>query len=701
VTLTCKRASNYISIISRGTNRWWCVVCTGLGRQYFRHFRRRIQAIITIIAGACLVTAGPLKANESETNSVSEATDLSLEQLINIQVTSVSKKETDLLTAPAAIYVITQEDIRRSGMTSMPELLRMVPGLDVAQIDANHWAISARGFNDQFATKLLVLIDGRTIYAPVTAGVLWNVQDVPLDNIDRIEVIRGPGAALWGANAVNGVINIITKSARDTQGGLVTVTYGTLDQPSATVRYGGQLATNLFYRAYVTCFNRDNFVDSTGKATADAWNAIQGGFRTDWEPTTENNFTLQGDFYYSEAGETIDETTLTPPFANRNNYVDCNNGGNVLGRWTHNFSDTSQLSLQLYYDHSEGGNAPIIIKNDTDDFDLQHRFALGTRQDIVWGAGYRYQAEDISSQDFFVTLTPSRERDQLYSTFVQDDITLVRNRLDLTLGSKFEHNDITGFEVEPSVRLAWTPTEKQTVWAAISRAVRTPSSLERDILENRSYSPPVLVEVFGDPNNISEGVTAYELGYRIKPAERLSFDAATFYNVYDDLIEAVQGTPFFEPPAGPVVVPLTFQNNTSAETYGAEISGEWHVTENWKLTASYTFLQEHLNPQPAYNNDPQNQFQIHSYLNLPQHVELDGAVFYVDPINPLLGNVSTSIPSYLRMDFGVTWRPTRTLELGVFGQNLLDGNHAEFTNYKTTILTEIPRSIMGRITWRF
>ena len=626
---------------------------------------------------------------------------MSLQQLINIQVTSVSKKETDLFTAPAAIYVITQEDIRRSGMTSIPELLRMVPGLDVAQIDANHWAISARGFNDQFATKLLVLIDGRTIYAPVTAGVLWNVQDVPLDNIDRIEVIRGPGAALWGANAVNGVINIITKSAKDTQGGLATVTYGMADQPSTTVQYGGQLATNLFYRAYVTYFNCDNFVDSTGKATADAWNAVQGGFRTDWEPTTENNFTLQGDFYYSEAGETIDETTLTPPFANRNNYVDYNNGGNVLGRWTHNFSDTSQLNLQLYYDHSEGGIAPVIIKNDTYDFDLQHRFALGTRQDIVWGTGYRFLAEDISSQDFFVTLTPSRDSDQLYSTFVQDDITVVRDRLDLTLGSKFEHNDITGFEVEPNVRLAWTPTEKQTVWAAISRAVRTPSSLERDILENRSYSPPVLVEVLGDPNNISEGVTAYELGYRIKPAERLSFDVATFYNVYDHLIETVQGTPSFEPPAGPVVVPLTFQNNTRAETYGAEISSEWHVTDSWKLTASYTFLQGHLNPQPAYNNDPQNQFQIHSYLNLPHHVELDGAVFYVDQINPLLGSASTSMPSYVRMDFGVTWRPTKSLELGIFGQNLLDGNHAEFTNYKTTVLTEIPRSIMGRITWRF
>ena len=647
------------------------------------------------------MTAFPLKANQSPTNLVSAATDLSLEQLINIQVTSVAKKETGLFTAPAAIYVITQEDIRRSGMTSIPELLRMVPGLDVAQIDANHWAISSRGFNDQYANKLLVLIDGRSVYTPASAGVFWNVQDVPLDDLDRIEVIRGPGAALWGANAVNGVINIITKSARDTQGGLATVRYGTLDQPSTTVQYGGQLATNLFYRAYLTYFNRDNLMDSTGKATADAWNTVRGGFRTDWEPSAENNFTLQGDLYYSEAGETIDATTLTPPFVNRNNFVDYNNGGNVLGRWTHNYSDTSQLSLQMYYDHSEQGEAPIIVKNDTYDFDLQHQFILGTRQAIVWGAGYRYLTEDIPNSDFFVTFAPGSDHQQLFSTFVQDDITVVRDRLHLTLGSKFEHNDSTGFEAEPSARLAWTPTEKQTIWAAISRAVRTPSNSEQDLLERRSYSPPVLVEVFGNPNLGSEEVTAYELGYRIRPADRLSFDVATFYNAYDHLVEPVQGAPFFVPPAGPVVVPLTFLNSASAETYGAEMSAEWRVTDNWKLAASYTLLQEHLNPQPAYNNDPQNQFQIHSYLNLPCHVELDGAVYYVDQMNQLLGNAPASIPSYVNLEIGVTWRPAKSLELGVFGENLLDGNHSEFTNYKTTVLTEIPRSIMGRITWRF
>jgi iron complex outermembrane receptor protein len=636
-----------------------------------------------------------------------ELENFTLEQLVNVQVTSVSKKETDLFTSPAAIYVITQEDIHRSGLSSIPELLRLVPGLEVARIDANHWAITSRGFNSQFANKLLVLIDGRSVYTPLSGGVYWNDQDLPLEDLERIEVIRGPGASLWGANAVNGVINIISKSAKETQGGLATVTYGTENQPSTTVRYGGQLATNLFYRVYVKYFNDDSFTTSTGQDAADAWSAIRSGFRLDWEPSTENNFTLSGDYYYSHAGETVDLATLTPPYMNRQNFVDHNKGANVLGRWTHNYSDASQLNVQLYYDYSEQGDAPNVLKNNTYDFDLQHRFALGTRQDIVWGAGYRHVTVD-ASQSFYATFTPDTFQDQLFSTFLQDTITLVEERLNLTLGSRFEHNDITGLEVEPSIRLTWTPTKKQTVWAAVSRAVRTPSYLELDIQNNRSVvqppaGPPVLVSVFGNQNLNSEQLTAYELGYRIKPIESLSFDATAFYNVYDQLIATAQGTPFFEAaPAPPhVVVPLVFKNNQTAETYGAEVLGEWRATENWRLVASYTYLHMDLHPAPAFNDNPQNQFQIHSYLNLPHHIGLDAAVYYVERIGALFGDTSTSIPAYVRVDLGVTWRPIKTLELGIFGQNLLDDHHLESTSYKTTVLTEIPRGIMGRIIWSF
>ena len=646
-----------------------------------------------------------------QSSSSNDWSNLTLEQLVNIQVTSVSKKQTDLFKSPAAIYVITQEDIRRSGLTSIPELLRMVPGLDVAQIDANHWAITARGFNWQYNDKLLVLIDGRTVYVPEFAGVCWNMQDVPLENIDRIEVIRGPGATLWGANAVNGVINIITKSAKDTQGGLASVTYGTEDQPSTTVRYGGELGTNLFYRVYMKYFDREGFVDAHGNRTADDWNATHGGFRVDWEPSDINRLTLQGDYYCSDAGETVDLTTLTPPFVNRVNVVDHNNGGNLLSRWTHDFSETSQLTLQTYFDYIRHVDAPVLGRNEIYDFDMQHRFALGDRQDIVWGLGYRYLEYKITT-NFYLSFRPPGAHNQVFSAFAQDEITIVPERLHLTLGSKFEHNDFTGFEVQPSARLAWTPTDKQTVWAAVSRAVRTPSVLERDLHNNRvafpSASGPVLVTLEGNPEFKSEELLAYELGYRVMPIKQLSFDATAFYNVYDRLRQYVQGAPQMEttPPPPHLMVPLTAENGQRGETYGAELLAEWQATDKWKWVASYTFLEMYLHPDQlpgqSFNHVcPQNQIQLRSYLDLPHHVELNGAVYYVDQVYSVLGVSQTRVPSYVRLDLGVTWRPIPSLEIGIWGQNLVDDGHPEYTNYKTTLVTEVPRSVLGKVTWRF
>lgn len=626
-------------------------------------------------------------------------------------VYSAAKHEQPVSTTAAAVYVITQEDIRRSGMTSIPELLRMVPGLNVAQIDATHWAISARGFNEQYANKLLVLIDGRTVYEPEFGGVFWNVEDVPLEDINRIEVIRGPGATLWGANAVNGVINVITKSAKDTQGGLVTVTYGTQDQPTTMVRYGGELGTNLFYRAYVKYFDREGFVDPHGDRTADAQNATRGGLRLDWEASDINRLTLQGDYYYSDAEETVDWAMLTPPFATRVNYTDHNEGGNVLSRWTHDFSETSQLTLQMYYDHIRQEDAPIIIRNETYDFDLQHRLALGERQDIVWGLGYRYQDEHTTT-NFWVSLTPAVSHHQVFSAFVQDEITVVEDRLHLTIGSKFEHNDFTGFEVQPSARVAWTPTTNQTVWAAVSRAVRTPTADDLYILQNRTAfqppsGPPILISVFGNRDLKSEELLAYEVGYRVEPIKRLSLDVTAFYNVYDRLRFFVQGPPQFEvnPLPPHLLIPLTAGNAQRGQTYGTELLAEWRATECWKLVASYSLLQMHISPNmtaSSINNDsPQHQFQLRSYLNLPHNVELDGAVYYVDQVAPVLGLSETHIPSYVRVDLGVTWHPTKSLEIGVWGQNLADDRHTEFANYKTSLITEIPRSVLGKVTWRF
>jgi iron complex outermembrane receptor protein len=367
-------------------------------------------------------------------NPSADLENLTLEQLANVQVTSVSKKETGLFASPAAISVITQDDIRRMGATSIPEALRMVPGMDVARITGNEWAVSTRGFNSEYAGSLLVLIDGRTVYGPGNTGVFWDAQDVVMEDLDRIEVIRGPGATLWGANAVNGVINITTKSAKDTQGGLVSASYGTEDQPITTVRYGGELATNLYYRVYGKYSDHPGLESSTGSSTPDSSTSLLGGFRLDYEPATQDTFTLQGNYYSGTAGREVDHVTLVPAAVRIIDNREDNSGGNILGRWTRSFSEESQLTLQMYFDHSRQGYGEGEAMLDTFDVDLQHRFAIGTRNDIVWGGGYR----DIEAQNppgFFLTFNPPSQNLQLGNVFAQDDITLAPDRLHLTLGS--------------------------------------------------------------------------------------------------------------------------------------------------------------------------------------------------------------------------------------------------------------------------
>jgi iron complex outermembrane recepter protein len=676
--------------------------------------RRDRWPVLCALLVAFVLMAAVAEAND--TNQLSKSSDaldnMTLEQLVNVQVTSVSKKETDLFASPAAIYVITQDDIRRMGVTSIPEALRMVPGMDVARISGNEWAVSTRGFNGEYASDLLVLIDGRTIYTPASSGVFWDSQDVVLEDVDRIEVIRGPGATLWGANAVNGVVNIITKSAKETQGGMVSTSLGTEDQPITTVRYGGELATNLYYRVYAKYSNHPALETSTGGNAADDSSALRGGFRMDYEPSTQNDFTWQGDYYTSDAGKQVNQITLVPAAVELMNVEEHNSGGNVLGRWTRTFSEDSQMTLQTYYDHVEQGDGFGEEIRNTFDVDLQHRFALGARNDIVWGAGYRHT--DIkNTPSFNLIWIPESQGLQLGNAFVQDDITLVRDRLHFTLGSKVEYNNLIGFEIEPSARLLWTPTERQTVWAAVSRATRTPALFELDGRLNEAAfpsgpppSPPILVSLLGNPNLKAENLTAYELGYRIEPAKRLSFDAAAFYNVYGNLITEVPNATGFEAsPAPPhLLISSTWQNLDSGETYGTELSAQWQVLDHWRLMASYTFLHMQLGPDtsfPPESSSPQQQFQVRSYLDLPHNVEFNGAIYYIDEISTQSGGNVATIPSYTKLDLGLTWRPCKSLEIGIWGKDLLENEHPEFPSQETTQITEIPRSVMATITWRF
>ena len=679
----------------------------------FKKMFKRFSFRKWIWSGAALafLSNGAL-AGATGTNQVAKSsTDLenfTLEQLVNVQVTSVSKKETDLFTSPAAIYVITQDDIRRMGVTSIPEALRMVPGMDVAQISGNQWAVSSRGFNAEFAQNMLVLIDGRTVYSPASSGVFWDSQDVVMEDVDRIEVIRGPGATLWGANAVNGVINIITKSAKETQGGMAATSVSNEGQTITTVRYGGELVTNLYYRVYAKYASQPGLESSTGNSTPDYSTLFHGGFRMDYEPPAPDTFTFQGDYYIGNDGRQVSQITLAPPAVTPTNSSENNSGGNLLGRWTHTFSEGSEMTLQTYYDHVQQGDGFGEEFRNTFDVDLQDRFALGSRNDIIWGGGYRY-AEIDNTPSFDLTWTPELVRLQLGNVFLQDDITLVRNRLHFILGSKFEDNSLIGFEIEPSARLLWTPTTQQTVWAALSRATRTPALFNLDGRLNEAVfpsgpppAPPVLVSLLGNPNLEAENLTAYELGYRIEPIERLSFDATAYYNVYGKLLTEVPNATVME--GGHLLVSSTWQNLDSGETYGVELSAQWQVLDCWRWAASYTFLHMQLGPDtsfPPETSSPQQQFQIRSYLDLPHHVEFNGAIYYIDQIRTQSGGAMVTIPSYVKLDLGLTWRPIKSLEIGIWGKDLLDHEHPEFSSQETTLITEIPRSVMGTITWSF
>lgn len=667
--------------------------------------RLRFVPCLIVMAGFLAGANALPGADESATNSFA---DLSLEELMNVSVTSVSKKKTMLADSPAAISVLTSEDIRRMGATSIPEALRAVPGVNVARINANEWAVSARGFNSQYARQLLVLVDGRSVYTPSFSGVFWHTQDLMMEDIDRIEVIRGPGATLWGANAVNGVINIMTKSAKETQGFLGNVAYGTDLQPLISLRYGGQLATNLHYRVYGQYLNHDSYQLSNGRDAHDEWWSGRSGLRLDWEPTPQNQITVQGDYNRQAVHQLFEEVQLTDPVGNQVQHEEnINYGGNVLGRWTHTFDIDSESSLQFYYDTFKHKNAGTVERRDTFDVDWQHRFGLGTQQEVLWGLGYRYTPDDIQSDNLVATWESRRSYRQYFNAFVQDEIDIVQEHLSLTLGSKFEHNDYTGVEIQPSGRLLWTPTEKQTAWAAVSRATRTPSRFEDGGRINLSSfqppaSPPILLSLFPAEELESEKLIAYEAGYRIEPVNRLSLDLAVFYNRYEDLSTYVTGANQFEttPPPGHVLIPLENRFDQSGETHGAEFQAQWQATDAWRLMAGYTWLQ--MNVEDAIDSDsPAHQFNIRSHLDITPDLELNGAIYFVDSTSHPSAATPVDTPGYLRFDLGLTWRPTTSLELAVWGQNLLESRHSEFFSFHTSAVAEVPRAVYGKLTWKF
>jgi len=626
---------------------------------------------------SCLLATIPPGAFAQD-DGVATYKKLSLDELMDLEVTSVSRRPEKLSETASAIQVVTGDDIRRSGATSIPEALRLASNLSVAQIDSRQWAISARGFNNTTSNKLLVMIDGRTVYTPLFAGVFWDVQDTLIEDIDRIEVISGPGATLWGANAVNGVINITTKEAKDTQGLLLLGGGGTELRGLAGMRYGGALSPTLHYRIYTKYFDRDSTLRTSGGDGDDSWDMGQTGFRLDWNPSTENLITLQGDLYdgrIDQAGPDDIEVS----------------GGNLLGRWTHRFTPDSDLQLQWYYDRTHRDIPGTFSENvATHDLDLQHHFAIGERHDLIWGLGYRLVDDHVGNTPALAFL-PADVTREWFSGFLQDEIALVPDRLVLTLGTKVEHNDYTGWEVQPSTRLAWKLTSKQTVWTAVSRAVRTPSRIDREF-----FAPgnPPFSFLQGGPGFDSEKLFAYELGYRVQATPRLSLSAAAFYHDYDDLRSVEQVNP-------PAALPVFIGNGLEGESYGVELTADYHVTDSWRLQAGYTRLLIDLRPQPgstatggsAESHDAGHQFLLRSSLDLPWDLEFDVTLRHVGQIS------NQNVPSYRELDVRVAWHPTPQLEFSIVGQNLLHDHHAEFGTAASR--HEIQRGVYAKVTWLY
>jgi len=658
-------------------------------------------------------TSLSMGAGSDQDEGRGDLTSLSLEELMNVEVFSVSRKSQPLSESAAAVFVISQEDIRRSGVMTVPDALRMVPGLQVAKVNANTWAISARGFNAQFANKLLVLIDGRSVYTPLFAGVYWDVQDLPLENIERIEVIRGPGASVWGANAVNGVINIITYGASETQGALVSGGVGTEERSFATAQYGGRIGDKGNYRVYGKFLDRDGSVDLAGNDTDDDWDQIQAGFRADWNAGENDRFTVQGDIYEGTLGTPYTFFSISEPHVSSKTIDTDVSGGNILGRWQRTLSKTSHFSAQTYYDRTVRESQVIGEDRDTFDIDIQHQVLVGDIHDIVYGLEYRGTWDSIRNCRT-IAFHPKSRNINLYSGFLQDEISVIPDKVLLTLGSKLEYNDYTKFEIQPTARVAWNIDKRQMMWGSVSRAVRTPSRAENDIEIVVGSAPagsmgsetPSIVKLYGSEDFDSEDLVAFELGWRSAPTAEVLIDVATFYNDYDNLRNSALGTPMpITDPVPALEVPLIANNSASGEAYGIEVAVDWTPVPWWKNNLAYTFLEVDVDygdaPLVAVSTDisassPQHQISYRAGFDLPGNVDFDAWLYYVDRLPAL------DIDSYVNLNLRLAWRLSETVELSVVGQNLLEEDHQEFApEFTSTEPHQVERGVYGKVTVRF
>lgn len=651
------------------------------------------MARVSLIAGLVLALDGAAASADAASAPASgpDLSQLSIEQLVNINITSVSKTPEALSGAPAAVYVITHDDIIRSGATTLPEMLRLAPNLEVAQIDAQSYAISARGFNLYGADKLLVLIDGRSVYTPFFSGVFWDQESVLPEDIDRIEVISGPGATLWGANAVNGVINIITKKSSDTQGGFVDAGAGNT-MYDGTAQYGSKIGQYTTYRVYGEGLEQQHDELRNGSSAGDGWRRQQGGFRVDWNKAADL-ITLQGDVYQNPE----QNQNLTHDFATESSQIA---GRNLLARWTRQWDGGSTTQVQTYYDYNARLDSADVYGGDRlsiYDADAQDSFSLGTRNAFVAGGGYRIEQDEINDNLAAVPAVlfePASATLDRSNVFLQDTITLT-DTLKLTPGIKIEKDAYVAVEPLPSVRLAWKLDDRNLIWAAISRAARAPSREDRNLDEVVLQTKPPL-NFFAGNDFQSEKLDAYELGYRAEPAPRVSFSVSTYYNVYQDLrsIGTTAVTAF----------PVYFNNDMQGDTYGAETWVTYQVLRWWRLAAGYNILREKLEFKPGTpdisgvstaGDDPGHQVSLRSSMDLPHDVTLDADLRQIGSLP------DPKVPAYAELDARVGWKISDAFNVALSGSNLLRAHHIEFIDTSVRQPVEIGRTFYVQAQWRF
>jgi iron complex outermembrane receptor protein len=616
-------------------------------------------------------------------------------------VNSVTRQESTVGRSPAAVFVITQEMIRRSGAQAVPELLRMVPGVDVAKIDSNQWAVSIRGFNNRFANKLLVMVDRQIVYSPTFGGVYWDTTDLMLQDVERIEVVRGPGATVWGTNAMNGVIAIYTKAAKDTQGAIVASGGGTYERNFENVRVGGTAGQDkdIKWRVWGRQFERSQGYNPA--AANDGWNQARIGYRVDWTPTKQDLINTQGDLYNGTSGQALQLPQPTAPFQQ----LTLNNagvrGGNVMLRWNHEIDEDTSWQFQTYYYEYIRDWLPLTESRRNWYTDFQYHFALGERHKVTAGANYWLSA-DATQGDFEITFQPPRLVTNWASAFVQDEIELAPDRWYFIAGTKFEQNTLGGFQVEPSLRLLFLPSQRRSIWASVSRAVRMPSQVNSDAVSNTfvSSTPPTFFAL--RPGAVlPENLLAYELGYRAQPTDRFSWDVATFINQYQHLLGTSPPVPTFA--GGDLFLVSQWANNVAGLTYGVELTGNLKIRDNWSVMGSYTWFQPMLHSTSSPTSaaqlagpSPRNQVYVRSSWDLQRNVQVDlipryvGRLAYID------------VPAYFTMDMRLAWRCKENMELSLVGQNLLQPHHLEFVDFEAALIsTQVPRGVYGMMTWTY